>query len=66
MKLFVIYDHPKDYPNGFVCVLWKLEKRIKVVGYADDLDGARGFIPPGRVNIGRFKNDDPAICEVWI
>ncbi len=66
---YVIYEHPKDYPDGFVVRQWRIhEGEIQgavVAQYAPTLEKARELVPEGFVNIGRFSNDDPAICEVW-
>lgn len=64
--LYTIYDHPKDYPQGFVCVLYRGTRRVRVCGYAETLEGVRVFVPEGLTNIHRFMDDDQAIAEVWI
>lgn len=66
MIFYVIYNHPKDYPEGFVCVLWRNTTRVKVAGYSETLEGARKFVPDGLFNIGRRNGDDPCIEETWL
>lgn len=67
VAMYVIYDHPKDFPNDFVCVRWHNAVRLRVVGTAPTLAEARSFVPRGLINLGRAENfDDPCIYEVWI
>ena len=76
MDMWVIYDHPRDYPDNFVVRLWE----IKPDGFSEmcvkpslnnfhlvkTLDEARQLIPVGLHAIPRFANDDPVIVEVWV
>lgn len=73
--LFVVYDHPRDYPDR-----WVVRKQIVKFGEFDatvthdrvpvvvseTLDEARQSIPIEANNIGRMPGDDPVIYEVWI
>ncbi len=72
LDMFVIYDHPSDLPGGFVVRAWSMvggavaaapEPLGKDLATIDD---ARKLIPDGKVNIGRFDDDDPKIAEVWV
>ena len=66
-QIYVVYDHPKDYPNFFVIREWQNEIPKQVVFTSNDLDVVRGFLlMRGLVNIGRFYEDDPKILEVWM
>jgi hypothetical protein len=71
---WVIYDHPKDYPDNFVVRHWTIHLRIgnaRLVPdqdclLANSLEEARGLIPFGFVRTPPFLGDDPVIVEVWI
>jgi len=65
--LYVIYDHPSDYPWGFVCRVWQGElAEFTPFAIARTLEEIRRRLPPGMVCLGRYEQDDPAIREVWI
>lgn len=68
--MYVIYDKPADWPNGFVVRVWIVSRAIVVPGpvLGSDvatLEEARALVPVGHVNIGRNPEDDPTIVEVW-
>lgn len=68
---YVIYDHPADYPTGYVVRAWHIVSgRSEPVAdaqawYVPDVETARAIVPEGLVNIGRYSNDDDKILEVW-
>lgn len=66
LSLYVIYDHPRDYPDSFVVRRWELDAQKEVVGTAPTLEAARKLVPPDLYNLGRHEGDDPNIVEVWI
>lgn len=72
VSLWVIYDHPSDYPGHFVVRRWEVVGGVPVplpesqCGLAESLENARGFVPGGAVNLGRSDGDDSVIVEVWI
>jgi len=68
---YVIYDHPKDFPDKFVVRKWIIKKNGILefdtgVFVADTLEEAREFIPFGFTPMPVFQDDDPAIAEVWM
>lgn len=68
--MFVIYGNPKDYPGKFVvrqrwCYTGFDTVAVVPKAVCNTLDEARNSIPIGFVNIGREKEDDPVIHEVW-
>jgi hypothetical protein len=71
LSQYVIYDHPRDYPEHFVVRRWDVVSGMPEpvpcgeAVLADSLEDARNAVPPGFNNIGRFANDDPVILEVW-
>lgn len=70
LRLYTIYDHPADYPEGFVVRMFEAlagqvtEKEL--LGQTPTLEAARELIPPGLFNLGREPADDPVIVETWI
>ena len=69
-EMYVIYDHPRDYPDEFVVRVWAVAGDLiianQVLGRTQTLKEARNLLPYGLINRGRHGNDDPAIAEVWI
>jgi hypothetical protein len=71
LRQYVIYDHPRDYPDYFVVRAWEINSGIPIPlpfgnpVLTETLDEARAAVPVGFVNIGRFEEDDPVIVEVW-
>jgi hypothetical protein len=69
LRQFVIYDHPTDYPLGFVVREWLVTAQGPQPGEAwtaTTLEDARTHIPDGSVNLGRTEQDDAKIAEVWM
>ena len=70
LSMWVIYEHPKDFPDKFVARLhmaWKgghAPTNCAVIG--DTLDEVRDRLPEGVINIGRQIEDEPHIVEVWL
>lgn len=70
LRMYVIYDHPSDYPDRFVArrafvgaVTVCFEDDVLA---ADSLDNLRKMLPQGLICIPRGVNDDPVIVEAWI
>lgn len=72
MSFWVIYDHPRDYPDHIMMRVWKVvpgNPNPVPQGDArlfDNIEQARESLPKGLYNIGRYEQDDPNIAEVWI
>ena len=72
LPMYVLYDHPSDYPNHFVVrPALVASKRGKAQfsrnGFLfDTIKEARDFIPKGMVRIHRDPADDPVIVESYI
>jgi hypothetical protein len=66
--LYVVYDHPRDFPEVFLCRVWRgpiADKEPFMT--AATLEEIRDALEEqGLVNIGRYAEDDPSIAEVWI
>ena len=71
LSMWVIYERPKDYPDGFVV---RRQSAVpggqilidRVAQYAPDLETARRLVPPGLVMLTRNAEDDPVIVETWL
>ena len=68
--LYVIYDHPKDFPDFYVLRRWHLyggellAEMLPRLGHT--LEDIREHLPPGKVLADRrLFNTDPAILEIW-
>ena len=68
ITLYVVYDHPRDYPDEFVVRRWFMDRPELGEPFArgDSLEAVRAELPRILRNLGRHKNDDEAIVEVWI
>jgi hypothetical protein len=71
MTQYVIYDHPRDYPDHFVLRRWYIyatgDARMGLEAVlSDSADDLRELIPPDLVLIGPAPNDDHSIAEVWV
>lgn len=66
--IWVIYDHPKDFPDHFVVrIAWGLIQS-PIAQLAPDLETARRLVIEDGASfcLGRDPNDDPVIAECWI
>lgn len=70
LMLWVIYDHPLDFPDHFVLRVFTIDNSgVPGTGGTatfDTLAEAQDAIPAGAYNIGREPTDDPVILEVWL
>lgn len=76
LSMWVVYDHPRDYPDHYVARQFLIRtgtKTASVVATAsivqsDSLEIIREMMldQMGKVNIGRYEDDDPYIVEVWV
>lgn len=69
LKLWVVYDHPTDFPDSFAARLWLTDRPTGEVLVADTLDDIRAAIAglmPGAVCLMRQPDDDPVIVETWL
>ena len=67
---WVIYDHPRDFPNSFVMRRWDVMANQMIatdeMELADTLSEIRKKLPKGLFCIERYPDDDPCIVEVWL
>ena len=66
LVIWVIYDHPQDFPDLFVCRPFIGERPLLVHLCHKDLALLRHRLPNGVFPLNRFADDDPAILETWI
>ena len=71
LAIWVIYDHPKDFPKGFVlraqfAMPGGAITMSKAAWYASDPDQLRSILPFGVVRMERHPDDDPSIVETWV
>ena len=68
ITLYVVYEHPRDYPDEFVVRRWFVDRPELGEPFARgaSLEAVRAALPRNLWNLGRHKNDDEAVVEVWI
>ncbi len=71
LSMWVLYDHPRDYPDEFVARLWLVAAGGVLVATDDThtagtLDGLRAKLPRGLACVTRRPDDDPKVIEVWL
>jgi hypothetical protein len=66
LNMWVIYDHPKDFPEGHVARRFELDQVTGdiIIGQLDAL--RKNFIRCGLVCLTRDPSDDPVIVETWL
>ena len=66
LEIWVIYDHPIDFPNEFVARKFILDKPTKDMIVMPSLDEVRKMLPPDLTRLDRCLEDDPRMIEVWL
>lgn len=70
--MWVIYEHPADYPHGYVVRRWSIDRDGATPHEAQrmaTLGGARKLclaLWPPVVRVMRYPEDEPQIVEVWM
>lgn len=69
LTMWVIYDHPADYPDYFVVRKWNVTDGVvtplRDVHLFDTAEHARDSLPYGLV-LSPVSESDPSILEVWL
>jgi hypothetical protein len=69
LKIWTVYDHPKDYPDHFVARLYYIRHGKPVVSKViithEYLEHLRQLLPHGLTCLTRDIADDPCIIESW-
>ena len=69
LSMWVIYDHPKDFPDGFIA---RRHEATRTGPHpTDDIKTAasllrRELASQGLTRLTRDPDDDPKIVEVWL
>lgn len=68
---YVIYDHPRDFPDGFVVRKWFIypEPRGPEPGPMVEeptYEAVKDHVPATAICIGRHPTDDDRIVETWM
>lgn len=71
LSIWTVYDHPDDYPHGFVARRHEPQRDGTTVPTADvvfapTLDAVRAKLPPELYRLEREPGDAPSIVESWI
>lgn len=66
LSIWVVYDHPSDFPGGFIARLHKNDQPTGQVLTHATLNGLRRLLPHGLVCLHRAPGDDPVIVECWL
>lgn len=65
--MWVVYDHPKDFPHCFVARRWSGETPTGDVIVSPDLEQVRWVLEMrGLVCLKRMDDDVPQIVETWL
>lgn len=66
--MWVVYDHPQDYPACWVARKWIGEQPTDAILVAPTLELLRKWLADdmGLYRLDRFEGDDPIIKEVWL
>lgn len=67
--MWVVYDHPRDYPDNVVVRTWYGEYATSELSLHGSLTEAREHIIAtlgGSARLARASSDDPCIVETWI
>ena len=67
--MWVVYDHPEDYPDKFVARLWSKGRPSDRLMKSERLNPLRDYIRGELTNamcLPRYGADNPVIVEVWI
>lgn len=71
MPVWVVYDHPRDYPDAFVARKFLLTgapdpQPTSDMFAADSVEELRALLPRSLACFARSPDDDPKIVEVWM
>ena len=66
LELFVVYDHPRDYPGHFVVRRWLGDQPTEDFAVADTIEAARAEVPMGLHRMPPQPGEDAVIVETWI
>lgn len=65
--IWVVYDHPSDYPHHYVARMWDGITPTQSILVADEVEKIRAMLRDlGLVKLDRSPGDDPKIMETWL
>lgn len=65
--IWVVYDHPKDYPKHYVARYWNGWEKTDEIMLSFKLELLQlDLSSMGLVQLSRSDKDDPCIVEVWL
>ena len=70
-EMWVIYDHPSDFPNSYIARKWIMGEDMKAIftpefHEAITLEELREKVRQGRYRVPCSLKDDPVIIECWL
>jgi hypothetical protein len=67
LPVWVVYDHPKDFPAHYVARLWEGLNPTQSFVQSDKLEIVRAVlgVEMRLTCLPRHPNDDPSIIETW-
>lgn len=67
IDIWVVYDHPTDFPDHYVARLWRGETPTTIGIIDRDLERLRDRLEGmGLVKLMPQEGDDPVILETWL
>ena len=67
LPIYVVYDHPSDYPDSYVVRKFNIDKPEGIIINDVSLEKVRNKLEGMSLyNLGRSEGDDPKILECWI
>lgn len=68
LSIWVIYDHPIDYPHCYVARCWIGEEKTDSVIISTDIEKIRDVLEfeMGLAKMLPMEGDDPKIVETWL
>jgi hypothetical protein len=67
LTIWVVYDHPKDYPTSYVARRFVGEQPTGAAFVSQDLERLRDIMEGmDLVKLMRMPGDDPVILETWL
>lgn len=68
LPIWVVYDHPRDFPSHYVARLWLGEQPTTTTIIGVDLEKVRSQInrQGATVKLMPQPDDDPKILETWL
>lgn len=66
VPMFVVYEHPEDFPDKFVVRLFDMYKPSPYYTLSDTLEQARATLPKGLMWINRSIYDVRSLVETWV